>query len=133
MNLSEYLSLITTVGVIVFGLSYAFAQWKNANKGISSEVITTNEKRIIQLKEDVQVLSLKVATMEGQMIEKDKKLQEFTTIFQGRDPELKTILTEIRDFMKALTAQSNTNQSRNESIDKDTLKQKGNPMTHEVK
>lgn len=151
MDLLQWLPFLYLIGFIIFGGGYLFVQWKLGAKGVSSEVIATYKEQVAQLKEEliaettgreqdrhdlkneIQALGIKVATMQGQMLEKDKKLQEFTAIFQGKDPELKQILQEIRDFMKKLSEQSQTNQTRNETIDKDTSEKKGNVMTHEVK
>ncbi len=127
-------------------LGYLFTQFKFGGKGVAKEVIDTYRERQTQLEEqlklaqemttkvtndlknEVQALRLDLASMQGQLIEKDKKLQEFTEIFQGKSPELIQILAEIRDFMKKLSTQSTTNQDRNVAIDKSTKENEGNVM-----
>lgn len=153
MNLILWLPIINVIGFIFLGIGTFYMQFRAGGKGVSSEVISTYREQVAQLKEEIaaegagreadkhslkneiQVLSLKLATLQGQMIEKDKKIAELTNIFQGRDPELLKILTEIRDFMKTLTNQSSTiavrsktNEVRNELIDSNTAQDKGHVM-----
>lgn len=103
MNI-EWIPIVNIIGFITLGLGYLFVQFKMGGRGVSNEVIATYKEQVVQLKEEVQTekdarakdrhdlrnqiqgLSLKVANMEGQLTEKDKKIEDLTTIFQGRSP-----------------------------------------------
>jgi len=146
MNLSEWLPYLTMLGFIIMISGYFFTQFKFGGKGVAKEVIdaykiqvdqlrqelieakTEYFKQLDGLKTEITNLNLKLANIEGQLIEKDKKIAELTTIFQGRDPELVQILREIRDFMKRIEDQSRTNQTRNDKIDVATDKEEGNVL-----
>lgn len=79
----------------------------------TKEVMDLQERQIEALEKDanlsrsrnhdlannLQGLTLEVGQLKGQLLEKEKKLEEYTTIFQNRDPELLKILTEIREIM----------------------------------
>lgn len=111
---------------------YLYSQFKFGSRGVAKEVIETYKLRQDQLElllkeaqAQITQLSLDLASMKGQLIEKDKKLEEFTQIFQGKSPELVQILKEIRDFMKKLAEQSTTNENRNVQIDQTTKKETG--------
>jgi len=57
------------------------------------------DKERHDLKNQIQQLLLRVATMEGANVEKDKKIKEFTEIFQGKSPEE----GEYRKYMLSFT------------------------------
>jgi len=102
---------------------------------VASEIISTYKIRQDQLElllkeaaAQITQLRLDLATMRGQMVEKDIKLKEFTEIFQGKSPELVQILSEIRDFMKRLEKQGALNEKRNNKIDDATDEGTGKVM-----
>jgi len=146
MNLSEWLPIINILGFIFLGIGYIFVQFRTGGKGVAKEVIDTYKTQVDQLRQElieaktdyfkqldglkteITNLNLKLANIEGQLIEKDKKIAELITIFQGRDPELVQILRDIKDFMKKLEGQSKTNQTRNEKIDVATDKEEGHVL-----
>ncbi len=76
----------------------------------------------------MQAITLEIGILKGKIQEKDTKLDEYAAILQNRNPELETVLKEIRDFMKILHDQSNRNESRNISIDKATDEDTGHVM-----
>lgn len=160
MNL-DFIPFINLFGVLVIGGAMIYIQWKTGvNNGVkvASEVINTYKTQVEQLREEVktekagreedrhslrneiQALMLKVATMEGANTEKDKKIKEFTEIFQGKNPDQTQYMADMRDFtlgvarymkesseifagmksfLSSLNDKSNVNQARNEKIDKE--------------
>jgi len=135
MDLQNLLPYLTITGFIIMTAGYLYSQFKLGGKGVTSEIITTYKIRQDQLEAllkeaTVQItqLRLDLATMQGQMVEKDIKLKEFTEIFQGKSPELIQILVEIRDFMKRLESQGSINAKRNRKIDTSTDKGIGKIM-----
>jgi len=135
MNIQDALPYINILGFILLFSGYLFAQFRFGGRDVTKEVIATYKVRQDQLEallkeaqERITQLGLDLATMQGQLLEKDKKLEEFTKIFQGKSPELVEILKEIKDFMKKLSEQINTNEKRNQVIDKDTASERGKVM-----
>lgn len=127
----DLLPYINLIGILVIGGSYVFVQWRTGSGKVSSEVITAYRTQVEQLREELKIeksqitaLQLRIATMEGANVEKDKKIKEYTEIFQGKNPDQtaymnKTleILTEIKNFMQGLNEKSQTNENRNIKID----------------
>ena len=135
MNLSEYLPLLNILGFIFLGIGFLYVQLRVGGKGVAKEVIDNYRTRQDQLEaqlgrtnRELQDLKLEIARMNGQVIEKDKKIEELTTIFQNRNPELVEILKEIRNFMHRIEKQTTINQTRNIAIDKATDIQEGHVL-----
>jgi len=132
MDIKDLIPYIPILGFILMAAGYALAQLRLGGRGVAKEIIdnykTRQDQLEISLKEataQIIQLRLELANVQGQLTEKDKKIAELTTIFQGKDPELLVILKEIRDFLKRLDSQSLTNQDRNIAIDMATKKEEG--------
>lgn len=148
---------LNLIGFLALGLVIIFVQWRMGSNKVAAEVIDTYKTQVQQLREElktekegrekdrhdlknqIQVLALQVATMKGANEEKDKKIKELTEIFQGKNPEQQQYMEDMRKFtegvaiymkdsaeilqgmktfMTNLNVQSTTNQKRNEAIDK---------------
>lgn len=126
------------LGALFLGCGYLFIQWRLGTNKSSNESVTiykeqvealnlaidTTRKQAHELTNHVQTLTLEVGTLKGQLLEKDKKIQEYMEILRGQNPELVTLLGEIRDFMRNLNDKMELNQKRNVRLDK--LAEKGN-------
>jgi capsule polysaccharide export protein KpsE/RkpR len=143
MSLSSLLTLLPTLVLIA---AIVFSQWRSGAKEVSGEVMANYEKLVAQLREELtrmktemgnmeKGLIAKIAKLEGQLQEKDSQLSSLQTILANRNPELETVLGEIRDFMKQLKDETNhqttileAGKSRDRQIDDSTDRQVGNVM-----
>ncbi len=141
-GLNNYLPLINIAGFIVLAAATFFYNAKTGKGKIGDEVLDLYQKQIEALKEDVlrgrevnhevknqiTTLTLRLGQLEGQLKEKDLRINELMAIIENRSPELENILKEIRDFMKTIHKQTSTNEVRNVKIDHNTEDGTGNVM-----
>lgn len=148
--MNEFLPLINIAGLVALGSSMVFIQWRTGSyneykvqvQQLREELATEKKGREDDkhsLKNEIQALALQLEHMKGADSEKDKKIKEFTDIFQGKDPQQIQYMSDMRDFTKGvaqymkdsaeifagmkvfmtkLNDQSNNNQARNDIIDK---------------
>jgi len=105
----DFLPYMNLIGLVLLFIGYIFAQLNFGGKDVAREVIVAYKERQDQLElllKDAQAriaeLALDLASLKEQLLEKDKKLEEFTRIFQGKSPELIDVLFEMRDALKQL-------------------------------
>lgn len=141
MQLDDYINF-NTFFLILSGLANVYLFWKRGGHSATKDLMDIQEKQIVALKTDVELgrsrghdlanhlqgLSLKVGVLEGQTIEKDKKLEEYLSIIQNRNPELETVLKSIETFMHLINDKLDLSQKRDTAIDKSTSKGEGNLM-----
>lgn len=150
MDISNFIPIINTIGFVVLAAAIWFAQWRSGSKEISSEVRenykTLDEQKSLQLEELKKAIEEikasmratekgfieRIAKLEGQLKEKNNQIDSLNRILANRNPELETVLGEIRDFMKELreTNVHQTNilergQIRDKVIDKHTENEDG--------
>jgi chromosome segregation ATPase len=122
--MENFLPELTIANIIAFGIN-AYLFWKRGGQtvtrdlidlqnnqinlqkgqiGILQDEVKTGDQRRHELGNKLQSITLEVGMLKGQMQEKDSKIEEYTKIFQGRDPQILEVLSEIRDFMKNLDA-----------------------------
>lgn len=116
------------LGVFTAGIGYAWGQFiqnksKSAQEAIKSDMETLGFMRgqIESLQElvkqskaeaterqskyllEIKELNGKLENLSGQLTQKDLQLQEYTKIFQGRDPQILQLLTEQLNYWKQNT------------------------------
>lgn len=126
MNIPLNVDILPWINLLGFAVNgYLF--WKRGTSEATDKLIALQKEQISALTaseeltrkrnhdlgNQIQVLSLKVGKMEGQLQEKDEKLHEYVAILQNRNPELEAALTsigeslkEIHEFMKLLHGQT---------------------------
>jgi len=102
---------IGAVGVAVFAVSFAIAQWKNGKGSASVETVQTykelleaREKKYQEKQDEMQAqindLSAKIGEYKGLLSGKDQQIADYKKIFENRDPALQDILQEMSQFMR---------------------------------
>ncbi len=131
---NTYLPLINLIGFAVLAASTFYYNARSPKDKTANDVLDLYEKQIDALKADVlrgrdansdiknqmTALTLRIGQLEGQLKEKDLRIQELMKIIENRSPDLENILKEIRDFMKTIHKQISTNEDRNVKIDHNT-------------
>ncbi len=105
----------TTILLIIF---LAFREWRSGSKKISDEVITNYATLDKQQKDNIQEcrdnlvgatkamhelenrFTGRIANLEGKVAEKENQLRILTQVLANRNPELETVLADIRNLMK---------------------------------
>lgn len=134
---------LSGIGVLAAGFGFAYSQFRSGGSKAKDELITTLKEtaqvehaKAVRLENEMQTLTqshqtqlneltIKIGKLQGLYEASEANKKEYLAILQGRDPKLQETLNEIRGFLKKLTEQANTNEHRNEQIDKDTRKQVG--------
>lgn len=124
-----------SIGVIVAYLGSYF----KGTSSVSKEVINTYEIQVKQLKElrmedtqkakeqfelfttQVNNLTLQIGKQSGVIEEKEKQILKLEQILQNRNPELITVLEEIKRFMKDLHDKTGVIAERTERAEKRDL------------
>lgn len=122
---------IATFLVVAF---LAFKEWRSGSKKISNEVIGNYAALDAQQKESIKdyqakldierkerhemevKMSEKIANLAGVVQEKDKQIKYLTDTLALRDPELKSLFTDIRNFMKNM---NDINTARTVALEKE--------------
>lgn len=113
--------VLAGVGVLLLGCGYAYGQWM---KGKDESAEQERKKNREQTQNNTEVLDLmqkqvdsltalskdhtdqlekrknEALIMKTQIEEKDKKLQEYIAIFQGRDPRMDTFIATAGQYME---------------------------------
>lgn len=157
--MTDYIPLINILGLASLGGAIVYFQWRtgsNTGVAVASEVIETYKTQVQQLREEIAEekekndrlihdlkqritdLGLSLEHMKGADEEKEKKIKEFTDIFQGKNPETEQYMQDMRlftagvaqymkdsavifdgmkTFMTNLNNKSITNEERNKRLD----------------
>lgn len=129
---TNLIATLSFLGNLVMGAGFIWVYMRKGAGAASSEVIKIYQLRDEEQKQTIADNQLKfdainkeLGRLNGINEEQAKKLEEYTKIFQYRDPKLQQILERIESYLQTLTQQSNINQTRNEAIDKDTQEENG--------
>jgi len=154
-----WLPIINIAGFIVLiATQYRKGKTEGTNELIQLLQSRDNAQKelIVDYQKKFESIQAELGQLRGQLIEKDKKIDEYLLIFQGRNPQLTEFmrllteanvknaeivkgsqahmkatsetLKEIHNFMKQLNSKAQTNQSRNEKIDSATSKEEGHVL-----
>lgn len=100
---------VNTALIIVVAALLAYQRWKTGSKGIKDEIIKDYETRIHQLEEQIKAIGETITKQTEEingfkiaLQEKDKHIDLLTKLLEGRNPELITLLTEIKELAKDL-------------------------------
>ena len=85
---------IQFVAIVIFGSAYLYTQWKNGGNKASAEVLIAYKEKTVLQDDKINTLSKDLGILEGQVIEKDKRIELLTQIVQNRNPEVEKILSE---------------------------------------
>lgn len=153
-------AMIQSIGIIIIGIGYGFSQFKRGGRQDASEVIAllqvkdTEQKEIIKdYQGKFETINKELGVLQGQLQEKDKKLEEYLSILQGRSPEQAQYQTDMREFtlgvakymesssivlnqmkifMENLNNKSNKADQWHQKIDKATKDETGKPLRQDV-
>lgn len=113
----EFFSTISpnTIIIALVGAVLAYQQYRQGTAKISVTTIQAYKDQVeimnVRYKEQsdkINVLTGQVGKLQGANEEKEKKIQEYREIFQGKNPELEKILTKIVEFMGAVDTRLQT-------------------------
>jgi peptidoglycan hydrolase CwlO-like protein len=132
MSFTNFTAMIQTFGLVVLAAAFWYGQWRSGSKQISSEVVGNYERLDKQQKEQIASKDAQIAQyqkdvteiksamnrmkedfanqigkLQGQLDSKDKQIDGLQKTILNRNPELESILKEIRDFMKKLNDSTN--------------------------
>lgn len=145
-NVSTISNIALGIGALFLGAGYAYGQFfagknkqqkdtaetgletmgffraqieglQNLTKQLQTEAQERQQKHQIEIKD----LHGQMENLRGQLQEKDKLLDHYTKIFQGRDPQLSEILQNVAESLK------NIEQFMGEMKDNVSARQKGTP------
>lgn len=150
-NISQYLPLINSTVIAVGGIAvvliYIFYNRNNVSSTIISNYKTLDDQKTEQIKglsqaiEEIKATMRaiekgfieRIAKLEGQLKEKDTQVKNLNEILANRNPDLESLLLEIKNFMKSLVDSSlyqtsilERSQSRSNMIDDHTQTETGN-------
>ena len=121
MDLSGLISALMTIGIFIFGGGYLYERFiRGRNSKVeeerkinqdqtrsNTEILGLMQKQIESLKElskehTEQLIKHKenAIRMTTQIEEKDKKLQEYVAIFQGRNPQMEAFMVAASKYME---------------------------------
>lgn len=103
---------IVEIGLLFVAAGYLFVYWTKGGINASERILNLYKEQVDALEKSIQItrthnhelgnqvqkLSLDVGILKGQLQERDKKLDEYMTIFQGRGPEQEQYMAEMRTF-----------------------------------
>ena len=133
-GLDQYIGLINIVGFLILGATMVFTQWRLGGNQVAGEVITTYKEQVVQLRQELEnerqgriqdrhdlqnkltSLDLQIAQMRGQLIEKDKKIDEMTAILQGKDPSQTQYQKDMIDLRQVAIKYIQDSQKKQEEI-----------------
>lgn len=84
-----------------------------------NELKEIHQTQIVALEKQISDIRLELVAIAERANASEKSKLEYLKIIQGRNPEMQTILTDIRDFMKSLESKATANQVRNDRVDSD--------------
>lgn len=138
-NFNEWITIINLAGFGILGVSMFYNNWRKGTNNVEDKVLSLYKEQITALEADIvrarershelgnqiQTLSIEVGKLRGEIVARDKQLDDYKQIFQNRDPQLLEILTQFRDYMIR-------NEQRNTRIDKSTKAEKGKVLRSEI-
>ena len=100
---------VNTGAVVVLGILFILKTNKSQVSEIDSNTIASLKRQIEAYtsevegyKKQVQEFTLRIGHQEGVITTQKETIEKYEKILQNRNPELTTVLTEIRDFIKVL-------------------------------
>lgn len=107
--MDQYLSIVNSGGVLLVGAWLVYQNFRSGSSTIKQQVTDAYKERNQQLETDIAGMKAsiesqgkEIARLQGTVEEKDKHIHTLTELVQGRNPEMISVLKEIRDFMKDL-------------------------------
>ena len=153
---SWILPFASSIAIILAGVAFFFTKLREMKDNASRELIDTlketalaerekaerlhqenkallaeHQKQIASMEKQINDINIELTNIKARAAAAEQSKKEYLEIIQGRNPEIQVLLTDIRDFMRSLSERSQTNQKRNEKIDKDTENEEGNIMRKE--
>lgn len=119
-TIGAMVGIIVSLGVLIAGCGYAYAQYRRGGKEADKEnqdaqgkVLDDNTKTLTLLRsqlealqkstteqdEKIRILRGEVQSLKTLIEEKDRKLTEYIRIIQGKDPKLEETLNTILHFI----------------------------------
>lgn len=113
-TISTIIGVFTGFGVMVAGCGFAYSSWRNGNNKYKDELISDQKSRlenkdlqIVELNKEITTLvkshqgqitdlQKELSELKGAFAEQSKKLEEYRSILENRDPQTIKILTEIK-------------------------------------
>ncbi len=118
MDFNQIIASLSAFSPLALVLYLVIKEWRSGSGAISKEVITNYATLDTQQKDNIKEcrdnlvgatkamheLELRtnerISNLEGVVSEKDKQLQTLNQIVANRNPELETVLLDIRNFMQ---------------------------------
>lgn len=97
---------VASFGGLLAGAGYGYGKFREGKAASNASTLELLRNELTALQEVVKqqegrmlAQEKEISYLKGQLDEKDKKIKEYTQIFQGRNPNLEKVLEDIRNFM----------------------------------
>ena len=139
--ISIIIGILGGLGILIAGLGYAYSSWINGSNKYKEELISdlkntveaktneikqlTDERAVLICSHQEQITKLQkdLSELTGRFEEQSKKLMEYKTILENRDPETLAALKDIKEGIQRLNAHQVT-QEKDTALVAKTLAEK---------
>jgi len=142
MNIANIVTILSSLSPLAVVLYLAYEKYQSGSSDLATKIKQEYKERNDQLEQRIKDLedehhehSVQIGKLEAVLEEKEKQIVKYETIFANRNPELNTILEEIRTFMRDIHNQNKyqtdileKRQERDKTIDEASLRHTGEPI-----
>ena len=139
--ISIIIGILGGLGILIAGLGYAYSSWINGSNKYKEELISdlkntveaktneikqlTDERAVLICSHQEQITKLQkdLSELTGRFEEQSKKLMEYKTLLENRDPETLAALKDIKEGIQRLNAHQVT-QEKDTALVAKTLAEK---------
>lgn len=139
--ISIIIGILGGLGILIAGLGYAYSSWVNGSNKYKEELISdlkntveaktneikqlTDERAVLICSHQEQITKLQkdLSELTGRFEEQSKKLMEYKTLLENRDPETLAALKDIKEGIQRLNAHQVT-QEKDTALVAKTLAEK---------
>ena len=101
--------IVNTIGLSILALLFFLKTWRGQSAEIDKETIEALKRQVETIKADIsnyqtqiQGLTLKIGEQSGIIKMQEATILKYEKILENRNPELTSVLGEIRDFMRGI-------------------------------
>ena len=134
--ISIIIGILGGLGILIAGLGYAYSSWINGSNKYKEELISdlkntievktneikqlTDERAVLICSHQEQITKLQkdLSELTGRFEEQSKKLAEYKSILENRDPETLAALKDIKEGIQLLNAHQVTQEKDTKQVAK---------------